>query len=57
MTTLHAAQAEPAPPFAPIDGTEFEIKADLVLLAMGFLHPEQRAARPGRRRTRTRAAT
>ena len=41
MTTLHAAQAEPAPPFAPVEGTEFEIKADLVLLAMGFLHPEQ----------------
>src|SRR3954447_6760785 len=41
VTTLHAAQAEAAPPFAPIAGTEFEIKADLVLLAMGFLHPEQ----------------
>ncbi|MDA0786080.1 MAG: glutamate synthase subunit beta [Proteobacteria bacterium] len=25
--------------FQPIPGTEFEIKADLVLLAMGFLHP------------------
>jgi glutamate synthase (NADPH/NADH) small chain len=41
VTTLHAAHAEPAPPFAPVEGTEFEIKADLVLLAMGFLHPEQ----------------
>jgi glutamate synthase (NADPH) small chain len=41
VTTLHAAQAEAAPPFAPVEGTEFEIKADLVLLAMGFLHPEQ----------------
>jgi glutamate synthase (NADPH/NADH) small chain len=39
--TLHAAQAEPAPPFAAIPGTEFELQADLVLLAMGFLHPEQ----------------
>jgi glutamate synthase (NADPH) small chain len=41
VTTLHAAHAEPAPPFGPVPGTEFEIKADLVLLAMGFLHPEQ----------------
>jgi glutamate synthase (NADPH/NADH) small chain len=38
---LHAAQAEPAPPFKPVPGTEIELKADLILLAMGFLHPEQ----------------
>ena len=38
---LHYAQAEPAPPFKPVPGTEGEIRADLVLLAMGFLHPEQ----------------
>ena len=38
---LHAARAADAPPFGPVEGTEFEIKADLVLLAMGFLHPEQ----------------
>jgi len=25
--------------FKPVPGTEFEIKADLVLLAMGFIHP------------------
>ncbi len=25
--------------FQPLDGTEFELKADLVLLAMGFVHP------------------
>ena len=37
---LHAAHAAEAPPFAAVDGTEFEIKADLILLAMGFLHPE-----------------
>ncbi|MFA9270372.1 MAG: glutamate synthase subunit beta [Baekduiaceae bacterium] len=41
VTTLNAAKAQPAPPFAPIEGSDFEIKADLVLLAMGFLHPEQ----------------
>ena len=51
-------QAEPdAAVRAAVEGTEFEIKADLVLLAMGFLHPEQRAARPARRRARTSAAT
>ncbi|HEX8029880.1 MAG TPA: FAD-dependent oxidoreductase, partial [Vicinamibacterales bacterium] len=27
--------------FAPIPGSEFEIKADLVLLAMGFTGPEK----------------
>ena len=36
VTTLHAAKADPAPPFAPQEGTDFEIKADLVLPA----HPE-----------------
>ncbi|MDQ8045289.1 MAG: glutamate synthase subunit beta, partial [Patulibacter sp.] len=38
---LNVSRAADAPPFAPVDGTEFEIEADLVLLAMGFLHPEQ----------------
>jgi glutamate synthase (NADPH/NADH) small chain len=37
---LHYAQSEPAPPFKPMPGTEGELRADLVLLAMGFLHPE-----------------
>ena len=37
---LHYAQAEPAPPFGPVQGTEGVLDADLVLLAMGFLHPE-----------------
>jgi glutamate synthase (NADPH) small chain len=41
VAALHIAQAEPAPPFAPLPGTERELKAQLVLLAMGFLHPEQ----------------
>jgi len=41
VRTLHVARAEPAPPFAPVPGTEFEIESELVLLAMGFLHPEQ----------------
>jgi glutamate synthase (NADPH/NADH) small chain len=38
VTKLHYAQAEN---FQPVPGTEGEWDADLVLLAMGFLHPEQ----------------
>jgi glutamate synthase (NADPH/NADH) small chain len=38
---LRIAQAEPEPPFAPVLGSERELPAQLVLLAMGFLHPEQ----------------
>jgi glutamate synthase (NADPH/NADH) small chain len=41
VAALHIAQADPAPPFAPIPGSERELPADLVLLAMGFLGPEQ----------------
>ena len=29
------------PSFKPVPGTEYEIRADLVLLAMGFLGPER----------------
>jgi glutamate synthase (NADPH) small chain len=36
---LHCARADPQ--FKPMPGTEFEVKADLVLLAMGFLSPVQ----------------
>ncbi len=41
VAALHIARAESAPPFAPVAGTERELPAQLVLLAMGFLHPEQ----------------
>ena len=41
VASLRIAQAAPAPPFAPVEGTEKELPAQLVLLAMGFLHPEQ----------------
>ena len=41
VAALHIAQAEPAPPFGPVPGTERPLPAQLVLLAMGFLHPEQ----------------
>ena len=37
VKTLHCARAEAR--FQPLPGTEFEINADLVLLAMGFVHP------------------
>lgn len=30
----------PPPDFAPLAGTEFELPADLVLIAIGFAHPE-----------------
>ena len=37
VKTLHCARIDGS--FKPIPGTEFEIEADLVLLAMGFVHP------------------
>ena len=40
VSGLVVADAAPAPPFGPVEGSEREIKADLVLMAMGFLHPE-----------------
>ena len=48
VALLHATKVEMhrengRPVFAPVEGSEFEVKADLVLLAMGFLGPE----RPG----------
>jgi glutamate synthase (NADPH/NADH) small chain len=41
---LHYAQAQSAPPFGPVEGTDGVLDADLVLLAMGFLHPEHAGA-------------
>jgi glutamate synthase (NADPH/NADH) small chain len=37
VQTLHCARADEK--FKPVTGTEFEVKADLVLLAMGFVSP------------------
>ncbi|MEA2936790.1 MAG: glutamate synthase small chain, partial [Alphaproteobacteria bacterium] len=37
VRTLHCAKVDAK--FKPIPGTEFDVKADLVLLAMGFVHP------------------
>ena len=39
VTALHAVRLSPK--MEKIEGSEFEIPADLVLLAMGFLHPVQ----------------
>jgi glutamate synthase (NADPH) small chain len=41
VASLTIAEAEPAPPFRAVPGTERELPAELVLLAMGFLGPEQ----------------
>ena len=36
---IHAVRVGPPPKFAPVEGSEFTVEADLVLLAMGFLGP------------------
>ena len=41
VAALQIAEAESAPPFGPVAHTEQELPAQLVLLAMGFLGPEQ----------------
>ncbi len=41
VSAMQIADADRKPPFAAIAGSERELKADLVLLAMGFLHPER----------------
>jgi glutamate synthase (NADPH/NADH) small chain len=40
VTHLHGHEVGPPPEFDKIEGSEFTIEADLVLLAMGFLHPQ-----------------
>lgn len=37
VTSISCVQIDDC--FKPVEGTEFELKADLVLLAMGFVHP------------------
>src|SRR5207244_849343 len=46
VTTLHASRVETVRTerglsFEPVPGSEFELPADLVLLAMGFVGPER----------------
>jgi glutamate synthase (NADPH) small chain len=40
VVALRGHEVGPPPTFDKIEGTEFELPADLVLLAMGFLHTE-----------------
>jgi glutamate synthase (NADPH) small chain len=44
VRALHYAEAQSAPPFKPVEGTEGELPAELVLLAMGFVHPQHDGA-------------
>ena len=44
VRALKIAKAVPAPPFKVIPGTEREIPADLVFLALGFMGPESPVA-------------
>ncbi len=39
LTKLHAIRVGPPPGFEPVPGSEFELEADLVLLALGFTGP------------------
>ncbi len=39
VTRLHGHEVGPPPKFEKVEASEFEAPADLVLLAMGFLHP------------------
>ena len=40
VTHLHGHEVGPPPSFEKVEGSEFTIPADLVLLAMGFLHTQ-----------------
>jgi len=40
VTQLNGVKVGAPPSFDPVAGSEFSLKADLVLLAMGFMHPE-----------------
>jgi glutamate synthase (NADPH/NADH) small chain len=40
VTHLHGHEVGPPPSFEKVEGKDFTLEADLVLLAMGFLHPQ-----------------
>ena len=40
VVAVHAVEVGPPPDFAPLPGAEFALPADLVLIAIGFSHPE-----------------
>jgi glutamate synthase (NADPH/NADH) small chain len=41
---VHGTYVTPPPAPQPVAGTEFELPADLVLIAIGFSHPEHTGA-------------
>ena len=41
---MHGTYVTPPPGPQPVPGTEFELPADLVLVAIGFSHPEHAGA-------------
>jgi glutamate synthase (NADPH) small chain len=41
VVSVRGANAGPAPDYPPVPGTEFELPADLVLIAIGFSGPER----------------
>ena len=41
VARLHGHEVAGPPAFEKIEGSDFELPADLILLAMGFLHPQQ----------------
>jgi glutamate synthase (NADPH) small chain len=44
LTAVHAVEVGPPPDFTPLPNTGFAIPADLVLIAIGFSHPEHDGA-------------
>ena len=44
VTAVHGSYVTPPPGPQPVPGTEFELPADLVLVAIGFSHPEHTGA-------------
>jgi glutamate synthase (NADPH/NADH) small chain len=40
VTAVHGTYVTPPPGPQPVPGTDFELPADLVLIAIGFSHPE-----------------
>jgi glutamate synthase (NADPH) small chain len=44
VAAVHGTYVTPPPAPAPVPGTEFDLPADLVLIAIGFSHPEHTGA-------------
>jgi glutamate synthase (NADPH/NADH) small chain len=44
VAVVHGSYVTPAPNRRAVEGTEFELPADLVLVAIGFSHPEHTGA-------------